>query len=670
MSTGSKPILQLKAAPLAEQLAERLDGGSWQGIEIALRPRDLGADAISRAEALSTAVAAVRAAAGDLPVTAEAPLAWPSGAFVSVDTLNGEARTGIEASAEFAAAVGSPVLTIHLFIPTEADAFRGAGAFDEVSVERFLRFYAEACVARGLKPLIENVPPVLRMRTGGVYLSPIGGHWRDLLHWRERIPELGFTIDTSHAGLFRSFAAAYPSLFGLGSDDDLDLRRYVEELGPHAEVAHVSDAHGLLGEGLPYGDGELDLDPVVRRLGEFVAYLVAEINEPDPARSPAMKAGYRRIERVLAGPPVEQPRPRSRIPSDPFDWQAVIERRDPVPSVLELQERFGGRSVLITGGGGSIGGALATFLGGFRPERIVLVDGHESSLIADRRARDPQTLDTFHHVLCDIREPARLERELAAAKPDVVFHLAAYKHVDWAEVFPEEFVDTNLHGSWNVLRAAEAAGVDTVVVASTDKAALAQSFYGRTKRFMEQLTAFAGRRAGGRRTAVRLVNVLGSAGAASEIFLRQARAGVPLTVTDTGMVRYWITMSHAACLVAQAALLAGEGVPLCSPHDPEMLTVGELAERIWRLAGPGGETEIELLGIRRGETLSEVLTGPGETLGEEGHQGICAIEGEIPTAGAAWVIERLPARGSREEARAIWLEAMQRPGLLAPTPVD
>jgi nucleoside-diphosphate-sugar epimerase len=670
MSIGSKPILQLKAAPLAEQLAERLDGGPWQGIEIALGPRDLGAGAIEGAEALATAVSAVRAAAGGLPVTAEAPLAWPSGTFVSVDTLDGEARAGIEASAEFAAAVGSPLVTIHLFIPTEARVFRAAEGVDEASVERFLRFYADACISRGVKPLIENVPPVLRMRTGGVYLSPIGGHWHDLLHWRERVPELGFTIDTSHAGLFHSFAAAYPSLFGLTSDDGLDLQRYVEELGPHADVAHISDAHGLLGEGLPYGDGELELDPVVRRLGELVTYMVAEINEPDPARSPAMKAAYRQIEHVLAEPAVEQPRPRSRIPTDPFDWQTVVERRDPVPSVLELQESFGGRCVLITGAGGSIGGALATFLSGFRPERIVLVDGHESSLIADRRARDPQGLDRFHHVLCDIREPGRLERELAAAKPDVVFHLAAYKHVDWAEVFPEEFVDTNLHGSWNVLRAAEAAGVETVVVASTDKAALAQSFYGRTKRFMEQLTAFAGRRAGGRRTAVRLVNVLGSAGAASEIFLNQARAGVPLTVTDTGMVRYWITMSQAACLVAQAALLSGEGVPLCGPHDPVMLTVGELAERIWRLAGPGGETEIQLLGIRRGETLSEVLTGPGETLGEERHQGLCAIEGEIPTAGAAWVIERLPARGSREEARAIWLEAMQRPGLLAPARVD
>ncbi len=128
-----------------------------------------------------------------------------------------------------------------------------------------------AC-ARDVTPLIENIPPVLRMREGGVFLSPIGGHWRDLLAWRERIPQLGFTLDTSHAALFRNFAAAYPSLFDLDSEDELDLMRYVEELGPGSEVAHVSDAHGLLGEGLPYGAGELkvELDPAVaphRRAG-------------------------------------------------------------------------------------------------------------------------------------------------------------------------------------------------------------------------------------------------------------------------------------------------------------------------------------------------------------------------------------------------------------------
>ncbi len=598
-----------------------------------------------------------------MAVTAEAPLAWPSGAFVSVDRLDDEARTGLERSVEFAAAVGSPVLTVHLFVPRSPADF--STTLDEDGVGRFLRFYAETCLARGVTPLIENVPSVLRMRTGGVFLSPIGGHWRDLLDWRERVPELGFTLDTSHAALFRSFAAAYPTLFRLASEDDLDLARYVEELGPHAQVAHVSDAHGLLGEGLPYGRGELDLDPVVRRLGELVPYVVAEIAEPDHLRSVDMKAGYRAIERALAKPAAPLRRAVPRVPADDFDWQAVLGRRDPVPALLELQERFGGRRILLTGGGGSIGRALSTFVLGFRPEHVTIVDGHEGSLIADRRGRPAEALDRVSHVLCDIRDSGRLLRELSAARPDVVFHLAAYKHVDWAEVYPDEFVDNNLHGSWSLLRASEAAGVETVVVASTDKAALAASFYGRTKRFMEQLTAYAARRAGAQRIAVRFVNVLGSAGSASELFLRQARADVPLTVTDTGMTRYWITMAHAATLAAHGALLAGEGIALATASDPTVLTVGELAGRIWHEAGREGSPAIDLLGIRRGETLSEVLIAPGEELGGERHQGIAAIEGDGSVAGAAWVAERLSADATREEARSVWLEAMRRPGLVA-----
>ncbi|MDQ2983164.1 MAG: polysaccharide biosynthesis protein [Actinomycetota bacterium] len=663
MSTGSQAIPLLKAAPEPDQLADRLSGGPWQGIELALMPQH-----VADARSLERAVLVLQnTIPSDLVVTAEAPVAWPSGAFVRVDRLDDEARAGIERSAEFAQEVGSPVLTIHLFVPLAPDEFREAVDVDEAAVEEFLRFYADACTSRSVKPLIENVPPILRMRTGGVFLSRIGGHWQDLLAWRERIPELGFTVDTSHAALFRSFAAAYPGLFELASADELELERYVEELGPAAEVAHVSDARGLLSEGLPYGAGELDLDPLVRRLGQLVPYIVAEINEPDPTRSADMKRAYAAIERAFEEPPAGMWLPHRRMPVDTFDWQAVIERRDPVPSVLELQERFGGRRVLLTGGGGSIGRALTTLLGGFRPERITVLDSSETGLIADRRARETSQLEHVRHVLCDVREPGRLTRELAEAKPDVVFHMAAYKHVDWAEVFPEEFIDTNLQGSWNLLRAAEAAGVETVVVASTDKAALAASFYGRTKRFMEQLTAFSARRAGAQRTAVRLVNVLASTEAVSETFLHQARAGVPLTVTDTGMVRYWITMQHAACLLAHAALLAGENVPLCGPHDPVTLTVGELAERIWHLAGPRGETEIEITGIRRGETLSEVLTGPGEELGEERHQGIAPIHAGLTTAGAAWVVERLTDQATREEARAIWLEAMQRPGLLSPT---
>lgn len=667
MSPGSVAIPLLKAAPEPDQIADRLAGGSWRGLELCLGPQHLSDEA-----ALERAIEVVKEHCSHVVRLAEAPVTWPNGTFVSVDRLDDEARVGIERSARFAAGIRSPVLTIHLFTPQDPAAFRARSAVDMNEVERFITFYAETCLSHGVRPLIENVPPVLRMRTGGVYFSPIGGHWRDLTIWREKIPALGYTLDTSHAALFRSFAAAYPTLFGLASDEDLELRRYVEVLGLGADVAHISDAHGLLAEGLPYGAGELDLDPVVHRLSRSVRWMVAEINEPDPASSADMKAAYRRIETVLGGDdvparPVAPVRPARK---DTFKWQDVIGQRDPVPSVLELQEKFGGRRVLITGGGGSIGRALATLVLGFRPEQITLLDGHEPSLIADRRLRGAAAPERITYALCDIRDLGRLEAELARAQPDVVFHLAAYKHVDWAEVFPEEFVDTNLHGSWNVLRAADEAGVETVVVASTDKAALAASFYGRTKRFMEQLTAFAARRAGAQRIAVRFVNVLGSAGSASELFLRQAREDTPLTVTDPGMLRYWVTMAHTATLAAHAALLAGEGAHLAVPADPVELSVGELAERIWRGAGRAGAPEHDLVGIRRGETLSETLIGPDERLGTARHQGITTIESEIPAVAPAWVAERLPEQGSREQARAVWLEAMHRPGLLAPGGAD
>src|SRR3954466_3216796 len=147
MSTGSKAIPLLKAAPEPKQLADRLDGGDWRGIEIALMPPDVASD-----EAISRAAEATRAAASGLVVTAEAPVAWPSGAFVRVDRLDDEARAGIGRSADFAAGIGSPVLTIHLFPPQSPDEFREAWhrGVDEEEVERFLRFYAEACLERGV----------------------------------------------------------------------------------------------------------------------------------------------------------------------------------------------------------------------------------------------------------------------------------------------------------------------------------------------------------------------------------------------------------------------------------------------------------------------------------------------------------------------------------------
>src|SRR5512132_805796 len=139
-----RPIPMLKSTPEPDQLAARLDAGDWKGIEIALMPADVAdEDALDRAV---RTVSDVGVHLHQLAVTAEAPVAWPSGAFVRVDRLDAEARTGIERSAEFAARVGSPVLTIHLFIPLSPDEFLASGAVDADAVEEFLGFYADACV--------------------------------------------------------------------------------------------------------------------------------------------------------------------------------------------------------------------------------------------------------------------------------------------------------------------------------------------------------------------------------------------------------------------------------------------------------------------------------------------------------------------------------------------
>ncbi|HET8949802.1 MAG TPA: hypothetical protein VFN44_04800, partial [Solirubrobacteraceae bacterium] len=168
MSSGSAAIPLLKAAPEADQVADRLSGGAWRGMELCLAPRH-----VATPEALSAAIEVGRGAAdAGAVLTAESPVAWPSGAFVRVDRLDDEAKSGIEASARFAAGIGSPVLTIHLFVPMTPDEYRDHGTLDEEAVAEFLTYYAAACLGAGVTPLIENVPPVLRMRTGGVYLTP------------------------------------------------------------------------------------------------------------------------------------------------------------------------------------------------------------------------------------------------------------------------------------------------------------------------------------------------------------------------------------------------------------------------------------------------------------------------------------------------------------------
>ncbi len=250
----------------------------------------------------------------------------------------------------------------------------------------------------------------------------------------------------------------------------------------------------------PTGAASSTLDPIVRRLGELVAFIVAEINEPDPAGSADMKTGYRgdragagdtagrapssgvsRLSKTLRGAfrlaagaraarsgPLRCSSSRSGSAGDACSITG--RRRLDRPGARDLAARLPPRA--------DRPGGRARGLAGGRPPGARR-DGARADLARPRATSATGRLEA--------RSRERGRRSSSTSPPTSTS--------TWPRSFPEEFVDTNLHGSWNVLRAAEAAGVETVVVASTDKAALAASFYGRTKRFMEQLTAFAARAA-------------------------------------------------------------------------------------------------------------------------------------------------------------------------------
>jgi O-antigen biosynthesis protein WbqV len=250
-----------------------------------------------------------------------------------------------------------------------------------------------------------------------------------------------------------------------------------------------------------------------------------------------------------------------------LDWDAITGRPPFVVDAAAVAGRVRGRVVLVTGAGGSLGGPLADALAGAAPGRLVLLDQHESSLFRLREAIGAAHPDVpLRAVLGDVRSEPWLRRLCRAERPDLVFHLAAYKHVPWAEEDPEAYASNNVLGARATIAACAAAGVGQIVYPSTDKAVDPPSLYGATKRLVEAMLHAAARAGGPRCTVVRFVNVLGSQGSAPETFARQIAAGRPLTVTHPAMRRYWITPGHArllllhgACLPDRAAVIAPDG---------------------------------------------------------------------------------------------------------------
>lgn len=280
-------------------------------------------------------------------------------------------------------------------------------------------------------------------------------------------------------------------------------------------------------------------------------------------------------------------------------------------------------TVLITGGGGSIGGELARQAAAFRPARLILLGRGENSLWeAERSLRALYPNQALSLELCDIRNPIRLQQAFDRWKPQVVLHAAAHKHVPYLEVHPEEAVENNVFGTWNVVQMALATGTHTFVNISTDKAVNPTNVLGATKRIAESLVLRAARQApeGTRFVSVRFGNVLGSRGSVIPVFKEQIRSGGPLTVTHPDMTRYFMTIPEASQLVLQAGIL-GETAKVYVLDMGKPVKIVDLATDMARLSGlvPGQDIEVTFSGIRPGEKLYEELFSRGEQSSTEVH---------------------------------------------------
>ncbi|MGH6664881.1 MAG: SDR family NAD(P)-dependent oxidoreductase [Pseudolabrys sp.] len=319
-----------------------------------------------------------------------------------------------------------------------------------------------------------------------------------------------------------------------------------------------------------------------------------------------------------------------------------------------LEDFVSGKSVVVTGGGGSIGSEICDRIVTFGAARLLVIENSEPALHAVLEAlRAKQVKAAVAGRIADIRDRARIMSLIAQFKPDIVFHAAALKHVPMLELDWDEGIKTNVFGSINVADAAMAAGATALVMISTDKAIEPVSVLGATKRlaemYCEALDKERGRHDGGksatRMISVRFGNVLASNGSVVPKFKAQIEAGGPVTVTHPDMVRYFMTIREACDLVITAAshaLGADRGdVSVYVLNMGQPVKIVDLAERVIRLSGlePGRDIQIAFTGIRPGERLHEILFAREEETTEIGIPGIVATKPMQPSLEAirAWV---------------------------------
>ncbi len=310
------------------------------------------------------------------------------------------------------------------------------------------------------------------------------------------------------------------------------------------------------------------------------------------------------------------------------DYRDLLGRQPAHLDVGSIAGYLKGRTVLVTGAGGSIGSELCRQILAFEPGKLLLLDSSESNLYAIQMELEHERgFSAYLPLLGSLADPAWTDWVLDAHRPDVIFHAAAYKHVPMLEENPWQAVTNNILATAHLVQAAVARKVGRLLVVSTDKAVRPTNVMGASKRLTERIMqAHCGQ--GTRLSAVRFGNVIGSAGSVVPLFRRQIERGGPVTVTHPEVTRYFMTIEEACQLILQAGSM-GDAGQIFVLRMGQPVRIADMAADLIRLSGkePGSDIEIKFIGLRPGEKLYEELITAGEDVVPTGHSQIMVLTG-------------------------------------------